>query len=444
VWLAGDQQPGNDSLSGRFYLAPAGGITWPRGWVEVSSVPLGAGRAVKDGGCLAVVELADTAWMYAQKGYKSSEFYRYSFHRDAWETRAPMPFGLEGKPAYKGTSMNEQVTDLVYATKGNNTLGFWSYSPLSDSWRQLPDVPLGINRKKVKGGTDLATWNVEGREYVYLMKGYRNEFYRYDIADGTWQTLPELPVGGNIKWYKGSFLVGDGGRYLYALKGKYNEFYRYTVGTDSWVQRAAMPLYNSSGRRKKSGDGASGAYYNGSIYALKGGNTNEFWRYDVATDVWHQLDSDSLPSFGSTMRKKRVKAGADMVYNTYALWALKGNKTREFWRYGIPFTAEPRSPERTAQAASVLRPAPGWRFEVVPNPVAGRGVLHYSVPEPVLLTARLYDASGRLARVLVERVPATGSGQMGIDTRGLAAGVYLVRLDAGDGVPVAGLKLLMQ
>ena len=40
---------------------------------------------------------------------------------------------------------------------------------------------------------------------------------------------------------------------------------------------------------------------------------------------------------GSTGRKKRVKYGADLVHWGYgAFFALKGNKTNEFWRYVVP------------------------------------------------------------------------------------------------------------
>ncbi|MFO7651527.1 MAG: T9SS type A sorting domain-containing protein, partial [bacterium] len=167
-------------------------------------------------------------------------------------------------------------------------------------------------------------------------------------------------------------------------------------------------------------------------------------RYDTLTNEWVQLVNDSLPSFGTSMRKKRVKAGADLVYNAYAFWALKGNKTWEFWRYGFRFALTPPAPERTAQASSGIRPAPGWQFTLAPNPMSGRGVLRYSVPTPALLSVRLYDAAGRVVRVAAESRPVAGSGVIDLDTRGLSAGVYLVRLDAGVGVPVTSLKLLVQ
>lgn len=444
VRLVGDQVPVNDSIGGDFIVVPAGGTVWPAGWFEVASVPPGGGRPVKDGGCLAAVELRDTAWVYALKGNKTAEFYRYRILGDSWQTRAVMPMGREGKPPGRGAALTEHSSGRVYAVKGNNTLGFWEYRPAADSWIQLADVPLGINGKKVKGGSDLVVVHDGGEDWVYLMKGYRNEFYRYRISSGTWQTLAEMPVGSNIKWYKGSFLVADRGRHIYAHKGKYNELWRYTVGTDSWVQRAALPLYNSAGRRKKSGDGASGAMWGGSIYALKGGNTNEFWRYDTVVDRWTELVADSLPSFGSSMRKKRVKGGSDLVASSWALWALKGNRTLEFWRWGIPLAGTSAPPQRQIQSKVVLSGSLERRFELTPNPARGRVYLCYSVSTPVRISVPCYDASGRLVAVAAERQLTRGRGAIELAVQSLPAGVYVVRPVTDDGMTMPGYKLVLR
>jgi hypothetical protein len=136
-----------------------------------------------------------------------------------------------------------------------------------------------------------------------------------------------------------------------------------------------------------------------------------------------------MPSFGSTGRKKRVKAGGDIVsYGSDHFFALKGNKTLEFWRYGL----RPPVGRTSVVPAGVQAGAAGegGRLRVVTNPLtSGRVSLDYSLPEPGPVTLRLYDMAGR--RVLARAVAAGRAGRARLDLGQLAAGVYLARLDAG-------------
>jgi len=99
-----------------------------------------------------------------------------------------------------------------------------------------------------------------------------------------------------------------------------------------------MPFISQkTGRNKKSKDGGDAAFYNGFIYALKGGNTCEFYRYNIATNSWTELDP--MPDFGSTGKKRRVKQGGALACADGSFYAFKGGKTREFWLY-IPYSGE--------------------------------------------------------------------------------------------------------
>jgi len=92
------------------------------------------------------------------------------------------------------------------------------------------------------------------------------------------------------------------------------------------VERPARrhAVRRDAGKSKKSKDGGSAAWFGGSIYALKGGNTQELWRYDPGPDSWHELDT--LPLVGSAGRKRKVKAGGGIVAADDALYALKGTR----------------------------------------------------------------------------------------------------------------------
>ena len=447
-WVSlGDQHPANDTAVKSFYVPGHGGVHWPHGWVEVQSMPLQpSSKQVKDGGSLTAMEDTAGPLIYGIKGAKTADFYSYDYSTNKWTMRKPVPPGREAKLPYKGARVCADGAGRVFLTKGNNTLGFWRYTAADSSWTQLEDVPLGTMRKRVKGGTDLVFVDKHDSGFVYMLKGYKNEFYRYNILRDTWETLPLAPQGASIKWDNGSFLVMGGEHTIYAHKAKYNELWKYDTDRDTWAGRLnGMPLFNSQGRRKKSKDGGAGAWFSGQIYAFKGGNTQEFWRYVAARDSWYE--SDTIPIVGSTGKKKRVKNGGDLVYNAYAIWALKGNRTVEFWRYGLLDDGEnlplAQTPERSGATAAGLTPA-GWHFAVVPNPLAGSGALRFSVPYPTVLSARLYDASGRLAAEPVLSRVALGSGVLNLRTEGLSSGVYLLRLDAGRGRDVWGCKLVIR
>ncbi|MBM3315733.1 hypothetical protein FJY71_07860, partial [candidate division WOR-3 bacterium] len=252
------------------------------GWSEVEPMPASPlGKGVKDGGWLA---LDPAGMVYAARGNKTPDFFVYDPAGNAngvWTALPAWPDGPEGRPPYRGAAAVCDNSGHVYAVKGNSTLGFWRFCPDSAVWVRLADVPLGASGKKVKGGTDLACVVENGTGYVYLLKGPETDFVRFNAASGTWdEDLPPAPAGTRPKWDRGSWLVYDGERTLYAHKAKYHELWTFDVPTHSWAAQAlpGMPLVGRAGKSKKSKDGGSAAYHGGSIFALKGGNTQEFWR----------------------------------------------------------------------------------------------------------------------------------------------------------------------
>jgi hypothetical protein len=320
-------------------------------------------------------------------------------------------------------------------------LGFWRYSIAGDSWFQLTDVPAGPRGKKVKGGTDMVYVEKGGVGYVYLLKGYKTEFYRYNTLTQEWQTMPDAPYGYKEKWDKGSWLAYDGASdgYIYAHEAKYYDrtllqhyMFRYDLVADTWSRDtlAGMPLLGLHGgriRKKKAKDGSSGAFDNGRIFALKGGNTQQFYKYDIGQDAW--VEMDTMPTFGSTGRRKRVKYGADIVaWGQGAFFALKGNKTNECWRYIEPVGFGSR-PERSGVMAGRTGQVPVG-LTCAPNPFAGGLVtVRYSLPHAGPGIVRVLDITGR--EVLRRNLAPARTGALGLDIRHLSAGVYLVRLDAG-------------
>ncbi|MCX6841103.1 MAG: hypothetical protein NTX53_02290, partial [candidate division WOR-3 bacterium] len=203
TFAAGDNNPADNVLSGTFKVAET--PPPPKGWKEVADVPMmPSGRAVKDGACLAYD--AGTDAIYASKGYKTGDFYKYEYPANAWTILASVPFGGDGKQVYKGSVICADGNGKLYLVKGNNTNGFWEYDAATDVWAQMADIPYGESGKRVKQGAGIA-W---AGGTAYLLKGYRNEFYKYDPSSGNWITLTPAPVGWHMKWDAGSWLVSDG------------------------------------------------------------------------------------------------------------------------------------------------------------------------------------------------------------------------------------------
>jgi hypothetical protein len=418
---AGDTNFANDTLNKTFVV---GLIPIPGGWTEVASLPLTpSGKMVKDGGWL--VYDASKGLIFGAKGNKTSDFYAFDQNTDGWAEKSAVPVGTEAKPVSKGAAGCASGNGKLYATKGNNTLGFYEYDVLSDSWRQLKDVPAGAG-KKVKGGTALAWGFKAGAGAAYLLKGYKNEFYKYSPLDTTWTTLPVAPVGAKEKWDKGSWLVSNGAGLLYAHKAKYHEFYVYDCEADSWSgPKTAMPIPGTAGS-KKAKDGSAGAWLDGSIYAFKGGNTSEFWRYTPEGDSWRGLDD--IPLVGTTGKKKKVKAGGALAgIPGTAVYGFKGNKCAEFWRYR-PAALLMAPADREGVMAGVQGEVTS-ALRINPNPLAGGfATVRYSLPKAGLATLRIFDVTGRT--VLSQTLVAARTGTASLDLRKLNAGVYLVKVTA--------------
>jgi hypothetical protein len=383
----------------------------PAGWTGLAPLPLPAYTG-------AWLACNGDGRVYACRGFRSFDFASYDPAGNSWTTLAPIGPGPSGKTPGKG-SRGTAGGDRIWTVKANNTREFWCYDVGTAAWTQLIDVPLGLSNKKVKSGADLAYVRQGDTGYVYLLKGYKSEFYRYSTATGQWQALPDAPAGVRPKWDKGSFIVFDGDRTIYAQKGKYffgeppcHELWSFDVVTGRWATSAlrGMPvysLYRGASRKKKANEGAAGAWYDGSIYALKGGNTLILYGYDADAATWTQLEDMPAGIAG-----RRVKAGGDIDGDgTGVLYALKGNRTAEFYRYVV----EDKSPH--SGVASEVR-APG-ASRLPPAATIIRGVLNLTpdISNPTSDIV-LLDAAGR-------RVVSLKPGRN--DVSALAPGVYFVR-----------------
>jgi hypothetical protein len=277
----------------------------------------------------------------------------------------------------------------------------------------------------VRYGSGLAFVPVEDTDEVFMVKGSNTrDFLVYWVRQNEWHARRPLPPGlDSAAARHGTCLALLGGR-IFCLKGRTTEFYEYSPEGDSWTQRSSIPDAGRSRQRKRPNKGAALAS-DGSrfLYAFKGGRVNEFWRYDVIAGSWVQLDDIPMGNY-----RRRVGRGGALAWLGGRAYALKGGGSNEFWCF-----------DPLADLAAVPEPARGAGAEadVVPLPVARRApvllrcgrLAEYPVPDGTTAVV-VIDAAGRV----VARQAAAHSL---VDLRFSKPGVYFVVTVGDSGLSVA-------
>jgi hypothetical protein len=74
------------------------------------------------------------------------------------------------------------------------------------------------------------------------------------------------------------------------------------------------------------------------------------------------------------------------------------------------------------------RPPVSLRLGITPNPVRAQATVHYALPSPGRVELALYDVAGRQVRGIPPFLAEAGRATLALDCRGLARGVYFVRM----------------
>ena len=427
--LAGDQNPGNDTASNNFSVI-SGSTSWQR-MMDIPSAP--SGKTPKNGCCVAPL----AGQVYLLKANNSPDF--YCFTPDAstgtWNTLTAIPLGDkatgDGKNPKKGAAI-AAFGDKVYVLRGSNKPGFWHYTVTGGSWQKMKDIPTGASNPK--DGSGMVYVNKDSNDCIFTMKGAKtSEFYLYFINGDNWQLVasPSVGTSGKAGYKNGSCLAYDGDSLVYVMKGNYGDFFKYNVLTNTWTELKrydAKLFINRDGKKKKVKDGAGLAYLNSAVYLMKGGNTNEFWKYDIGANNWSQMNPATLWDIPGDIK---VKSGGALCLLDYFFYAVKGNKTSEFYRHGPPtsvLTINP-APVKTEGTMSNKTEVDKLNLSIIPNPFNNLTTVKYNLPAAGPVSIKLYRINGELVKSFVSS--NTGrNGLITIDTRALSCGVYLLRLDA--------------
>jgi hypothetical protein len=150
--------------------------------------------------------------------------------------------------------------------------------------------------------------------------------------------LPQGMMGKNVKdggALTYSTMPGNDSGFVYAFKGNNtNEFYRYNIMSNSWLTLDTIPFFNRSMKRKGVKKGATlAAGPGGKIYAAKGNSTLDWWEYAPGTGgrgVWTQ--KADVPAGAKNVKEGCGSASVRLGGVDY-IYLLKGSGTYEFYRY---------------------------------------------------------------------------------------------------------------
>lgn len=263
------------------------------------------------------------------------------FISSSWVRREDIPIGPTRRKVKNAALVYASTTGKFYALKGGNTNEFYAYDIATDTWDSLASMPLDPSGKKAKDGCDLTFDRFRGPlGTIWAIKGGGvGDFYSYDIATNTWTAHRSIGVRGTvIRWPKKGGCItyvpthGPQGAVYCAPGNNTLTFVRFDIGADTWARCPDVPF--NPVRRRTCRFGTDMVYDGDSvIYLLKGNNTTEVWKYLPAVDSWNLQSLDHVSLIGN--RNRRVKAGGAITFLNPNLYVLKGGNTQEFWSYRV-------------------------------------------------------------------------------------------------------------
>lgn len=295
-------------------------------WTKVAAYPGGSASTTYNRGYPSFA--TDGSNIYVLDGYYTSNLSKYSIGTNTWTTLANSPGAM-----YAGCQLvwgGPNYPDFLYGYKGSErSNGFegFKYSISQNQWDGPPYFdPADFQKYAWSAYCRMTPVKYNGQNYLYVFgRDYNSSwswthvFYRLNLDTGVWQQRTEPPQllygnsGGDI-YYPGS------GDYIYALRGNQNsDFYRYSISTDTWENLESTQLgIDSGGRLAKGNDGY--------IYATRGWNSTFVYRYNIGDGHWYSTTPVPL----------NVTYGASLLYHNGYLYLLRGGAvTDNFYRMQV-------------------------------------------------------------------------------------------------------------
>ena len=288
---------------------------------DIWSTKAAAPATVRMGG--GVVE-GPEGYLYGFRGNNSTSFWRYSIEDDLWSDEDAVDTPLT---VYYGGSLVYDGQQFIYALRGNNDDVFWRYDTQADMWESLAKTDFGATTDAVNNNVyvsaDLAIDQENG--LVYATQGnYMDGFSVYDINTNEWTVLADLPF---LPYLGSSIEYDPSSNYVYFMPGNYSDsMFKYSVSTGLWEEVSSAPYtFYYGGSIRLVGD---------SFYAIRGGNSNTLYKYNLRKDSWLKPTRGLFGREYMGSSSLNVHYGADLVKgdNNY-FYLTRGYYSNDFMRY---------------------------------------------------------------------------------------------------------------
>jgi hypothetical protein len=175
------------------------------------------------------------------------------------------------------------------------------------------------------------------------------------------------------------------------------------------------------------------------------------YRYTFANDTDGIL-AEGRGGFDSGRRRYRYITDSGSTF-AFARDAFRSSTEVSPWErnptgtYAEPFPASSIAPGTADPFTVANEDGPGRSGElalgaIYPNPTSGLARVNVTTGRDEEVSVRVYDVTGRVVATVTESYLVAGTRMMDIDTRGLAAGVYVLRAEAGNEVATRRLTVL--
>lgn len=294
------------------------------------------------------VEVSDGTYIYMLRGSGDNEFYKYFPKNDEWRALPRPPFSVS-------TGDMVVLDGDIYVLPGNNQDIFYKFNIATETWTKLTNFP------ELVGSAMMTT---DGNSTIYATRS-NTELYKYDVTANTWTAMKPFTYASSY----GSLVYNNGYLYhLYNVSGTVHRWYRYEITTGTMVEMASMPgyTYEFNPMWETVGD---------YVYATRGYNTNNFYRYSFSLNTWETLvnmpyngyyygtaynSSDGLMYIFRNNSQEiyrydiatntllgasdlvvngtaiGVNRGSDTFYYNNKLYTVRGTNTRSMYSYDIP------------------------------------------------------------------------------------------------------------
>ncbi len=317
---------------------------------------------------------------------------------------------LPSMPQPRSHGCGDVIDTVIYAVAGWDNSGpargtLYAFNVNRKTWTTMAPLPES---------TILCTGAAYGgRLYVFGSQNNGDTLFEYNPANNTWRILYPTgrPAGRRLAAAAGtaSFLYIMGG--IDRTPTVLRDCWRFSrSGGDTWTRMADMP-----GPRCLH---AAYAQIGDSVLYVIGGNgtgtgaANDsiVYKYTTATNTW-TIETPMVTARGFLT----LDRSGNKIYATFGINSSTFFTTNEEGTPGVAIE------ENRIQTNNIV-------FKINPNPIRDQTTIIYCLNIRSKVTLKIYNVSGELIKVLVDRIEEPGVKMVGLECRNLASGIYFINL----------------